>query len=185
MTLQTNTQDAKCLPNSAETSQFQKYIQSCRTPEDLARATTFLGNTIEQYVTLFESYRSQFTDLMISADGLSNSIGNDSSIDDQIKSLEEKKHKIKEKIESYRLVSNNADKTFLEDIYNGTPKDKLAPTLQDITLLLFWFSWLIMGIVLVIVRTVSEGGGLYSGLFAFVILLLVTLCVFAILIQVA
>jgi hypothetical protein len=42
-----------------------------------------------------------------------------------------------------------------------------------------------MSIVLIIVRTVSEGGGWKSGLFSFVILLLVTVCIFAILQQVA
>lgn len=183
--LQTATTDAKCTNNSIETTQFKSYINSCRTPEDLRRATTFIGNTIEKYVTLFDSYRSQFTDLMISADGLNNSMGNADSINQQISGLQETKNKLKKEIEEYRVLSNNSDKTFLEDIYYGTPKKLLAPTVQDITLLIFWFSWLIMSIVLIIVRTVSEGGGWKSGLFSFVILLLVTVCIFAILQQVA
>jgi hypothetical protein len=186
MALQTDQGSAKCLPNSAETAQFRQYIDSCRTQQDTRIAGTFLSGTIEQYIALFDSYRSQYTDLMISADGLNSSTTNVGALDDSKNTLHKQKEKLKAEIKYNRRVSNSADKTFLEDIYNKTPPKKtLIPNLDDIVLLLFWFSWLVMSIVLVAVRWTSPGGGWMAGLFTGVILLLVTVCVFALIAQLA
>lgn len=184
MALDTDRENAKCLSNSQETAQFQEYIKSCRTTNDNRLASTFLAGIIERYVSFFEQYSSQYTDLMISADGLSTLTGNTNAINDQVNNLQSQKEKINKKIEHYRRISNSADKSFIEDIYNGSPQKELAPSLQDVALIVFWFGWLIMSIVLVAVRTAS-GGGWRAGLFTAVLLLLVSVCVFAILAQVA
>jgi len=186
MALQTNQGSAKCLPNSAESAQFKQYIDSCRTQQDTAIATTFLSETIDKYIPLFDSYRSQYTDLMLSADGLNSSTSNVGKLDESKNALHKQKEKLKAEIKYNRRISNSSDKTFLEDIYNKTPPKKtLIPTFQDIALLLFWFSWLMMSIVLVAVRWLSPGGGWMAGLFTAVIILLVTMCVFALIAQLA
>jgi membrane-associated HD superfamily phosphohydrolase len=117
---------------------------------------------------------------MTVTDNLKATVGNTSSLNDQISNLESQKIKIREEINKYRTLSGASDRMFLEDIYNGTPKMKIAPTLQDSVLLLFWFSWLLMSIVLVMVRWMSPDGSWKSALFVFVLLMLVTLCMFAI-----
>jgi len=183
--LQTDQTSAKCLPNSSETQQFQEYINSCRTAKDTTIANTFLSGTIEKYIDLFESYRAQYTNLMINADSLSTLSSNTTTLKNELNNSMENQTKLKAEIEEYRQKIGSSDKSFLEDIYNGAPKKELAPTLQDVALLLFWFSWLVMMVTLVFVRWTSPGGGWQAGLFALVILLLVTLCVFGILSQVA
>ncbi len=111
--------------------------------------------------------------------------GNIQNIQNQRTTLQRRKETLKNELDHYRNIADSADKTFLEDIYNGTPQKELAPSLQDIALLVFWFGWLVMSIVLIVVRTGSPGGGLTAGFFAFFVLLLVTLCVFALLKKVA
>lgn len=183
--LQTDQTSAKCLPNSQETQQFREYINSCRTAKDTTIANTFLSGSIEKYIDLFDSYRAQYTNLMINADSVSALSSNTTTLKSELQSSMKHAEKLKDDIKEYRQKIGSSDKTFLEEIYNGTPTQETAPTLQDIALLLFWFSWLVMTVTLVFVRWTSPGGGWKAGLFALVVLLLVTLCVFGILAQVA
>jgi hypothetical protein len=183
--LQTDRGSATCLPNSTESQQFQQYLNTCRTKQDTRIANTFLSETIQKYSTLFDSYRAQYTDLILNADNLYSLTSNASSLNDEHNALQKQKDKLKEEIKYYRTQAGASDKAFLEDIYNGTPQKQLAPTLQDIILLLFWFGWLVMSITLIFVRWTSPGGGWQAGLFVSMILILVTLCIFAILVQVA
>jgi len=180
--VQTST-DATCLAGDASTTAFNQYMLKCRNninKNDDANANTFLTETIDKYKGIFETYRAQYTDLMTVTDNLKATVGNTSSLNDQISNLESQKIKIREEINKYRTLSGASDRMFLEDIYNGTPNMKIAPTLQDSVLLLFWFSWLLMSIVLVMVRWMSPDGSWKSALFVFVLLMLVTLCMFAI-----
>jgi hypothetical protein len=184
MALQTNQGDATCLTNSAESRQFQQFINTCTTSKDRAIANTFISNMIEKSINLFETYQAQFNDLMFSADGLSTSSVMP-ELNTQIHGLNKQKEKLKHEIEHYRKLSGTSDKAFLEDIYNGTPKEELIPSMQDVSLILFWFGWLVISIVLVSVRWFSPGGDWKAGLFTLSIILLVTLCIYAILVQVA
>ena len=175
--------DATCLAGDASTTAFNAYMTKCRNninKNDDANANTFLTETIDKYKGIFETYRAQYTDLMTATDNLKSTVGNTSSLTDQINNLENQKNKLREEINKYRTQSGASDRMFLEDIYNGTPKMKTAPTLQDFVLLLFWFSWLLMSIVLVMVRWMSPDGIWKSALFVFVLLMLVSLCMFAI-----
>ena len=173
---------ATCLAGDASSVAFQQYIRSCRNnvnKNDDAIANNFLSESIDKYKNIFESYRAQYTDLMITTDNLQSSTQNASSLGDQINNLQKQKDKLIEEIKRYRTEAGASDRMFLEDAYNGVPQKKTAPTLQDVALLLFWFGWLVMGLVLIVIRWMS--GGWMGGLFVFVILMLVTLCVFAIL----
>jgi hypothetical protein len=183
--LQTDRGSATCLPNSTESQQFQQYLQKCRTSQDTRIANTFLSSTIEKYITLFDSYRAQFTDLIINTDNLYALTSNTSSLNDEHTALQKQKDKLKDQITYYRRNAGASDKTFLEDIYKETPQKQLSPSLQDAILLLFWFGWLVMSITLIFVRWTSPGGGWKAGLFVTMVLVLVTLCIFAILVQVA
>jgi hypothetical protein len=174
---------ATCLAGDASSIAFQEYIRSCRNninKNDDAIANNFLTETINKYKDIFEHYRAEYTDLMIATENVQSSMQSPASLEEQIGRLQAQKSKLTNEISKYRTISNAADKGFLEDIYNGTPKEKMAPTLQDFALLLFWFSWLVMSVVLISVRVSSPSGGWRSGLFVFVILLLVTLCMFSI-----
>ena len=183
MALQTDQKGAQCLPNTAETSQFQTYINSCRTSNDTTIATNFLSETVQKYIGIFETHRAHYNDLMITAENLNSALGNTSAVQSEVDTMAKRKVKLQHEIEKYRSKSKSADKVFLEDIYNKTSKEEFAPSLQDVALLLFWFGWLVISITLIVVRWST--GGWKAGLFSAVILLLVTVCVFAILVQVA
>jgi hypothetical protein len=172
---------ATCLAGDASSVAFQQYIKSCRNnvnKNDEAIANNFLSESIDKYKNIFDSYRSQYTDLMITTDNLQASTNNASSLGDQIDNLRKQKQKLIEEIKRYRTEAGASDRMFLEDVYNGVPQKKNTPTLQDVALLLFWFGWLVMGLVLITIRWMSSGW--MGGLFVFVIFLLVTLCTLAI-----
>lgn len=183
----TNERDAICLSGTEDSSKFQSYVQRCRTTDDTRVAMNFLTETLEKYMKVFQNYRDQFNNLLISADALAvnTSAGTTQKLEDQKKALFSRRDKLKEEISHYRRISESAEKTFLEDIYRGTPQKEEIPTLQDVALFTFWLGWLLMGLVLVAVRWGSPGGTFLSAVFALIILALTTVCVYALLRQVA
>ena len=137
----------------------------------------------------FTDLRSQFDDMLTTGNSMSAlanlSGATVSGADQQIRQLQEKKDGVLSQINKQRRISESADRTFLEDVMNGAPQQQTAPTLQDITLLLFWFGWLTLMILLVYVRWASPGGGWKSGVFTLALMAFVTICVYALLIRVA
>ncbi len=182
-----NQRDATCLPGTQDSATFKNFIEKCRLEKDTQTANTFLSSTLEKYNGVFSKYRDQFTDLIFTADQLADSMTGASmhNVVEQIKAYHNKKTQLKSEIDHYRNVSNSAEKTFLEDIYKGNPKPEVAPSLQDIALLTFWFAWLVMSLTLIAVRWFSPGGNLLSAFFTFALLFFVTLAVYGVMIQVA
>jgi hypothetical protein len=187
--LETNTLDATCLPGTGESTTFEQYVKRCRTAQDQQRANNFFSESIAQYKESFEQLRAQYDDLIVSGDSmnslLSLSGGTVSAANNQINQLTKKKDMLKAEKDSIERQSQAADKSFLEEVMHGTPKPELAPGLDDIVLLLFWVSWLILGIALISVRTFSPMGGWRSALFSLTLLLLITVCLYGVLKQVA
>lgn len=186
----TDTKNAKCLVGTNESRTFQQYISECRTSQDTLRANNFFSESIQKYKEAFQSLRAQFDDLLVTGDSMNSLVNlagaSTSSANEQINTLTKHKDTLLAEIGQYRTIGGAADKSFLEDVMHGkTPKTEVAPSLQDVSLLLFWFGWVLMGVVLVMVRLLSPGGNMFASLFAFVILLLVTVCMYAILRQVA
>jgi hypothetical protein len=108
-----------------------------------------------------------------------------SKANDRIDELSKRKEILKSEIHHYRQKEQTSDKNFLEDIMHRTPKKEVASTLQDAVLLLFWFGWSVLCSILVIVRYTSPGGSVTSAAFSFVLILMVTVCIFALLNAVA
>jgi len=185
--MQTNQRDATCLSGTEDSSKFQSYVQRCRTADDTRVAMNFLSASLDKYKNIFQNYRDQFNNLLLSADALavSTSSGTTKKLEDQKLALMKRRDALKQEISHFRRLSESAEKNFLEDIYKGTPKEEEIPTLQDVALGVFWLGWLIMGIVLVAVRWGSPGGTFMSALFALLLLGLTTVCIYALLKQVA
>jgi hypothetical protein len=183
----TNERDATCLGGTEDSSRFQSYVSRCRTTDDTRVAMNFLTQTLEKYKAVFQNYRDQFNNLMISADALASNTNAQTrqQLEDQKNALFKRRDTLKQEISNYRRISDSAEKAFLEDIYHGTPQKEESPTLQDVALFSFWLGWLVMGLVLVAVRWGSPGGNFMSAVFALLILALTTVCVYALLKQVA
>ena len=184
----TNTTDAQCLKSSSLGQSFDRYITSCRTNADTVMAKNMFPDAAV-FKNNFQKLRAQFDDMLTTGDSM-NALANlsgatVSGADQQIKQLQDKKDGVQREIGKYRRISESADRTFMDDVMNGAPQEELAPTLQDIALLLFWFGWLTMAIIIVLVRWMSPGGGWRSGIFTLALILLVTLCVYALVVQVA
>jgi len=187
--MDTDKQDASCLSGTNETTTFNNYIKKCRTINDTRRSTNFFSESKESIKDTFKTLRAQFDDLLMTGDSVDTMLNltgsTNGTIEKQIGELTKKKESVLQEIKHYRNISDSADKSFLEDIYNGTPQKELAPSLQDATLLLFWFGWLIFIITLTSVRWFSPSGTWKSGLFTFFLLVLVTLCMYSLLVQIA
>lgn len=186
----TDARNAKCLVGTSESRTFQQYVTDCRTSQDRTRATNFFSESIQKYKDAFESLRAQFDDLIITGDSMNSLVSLSGATTDgvnkQIDTLTKRKDQLLSEINQYRMAGGAADKSFLEEImHDRAPKKEVAPSLQDVTLLLFWFGWVVMGVTLVAVRFMSPDGNWKSAAFSLVILLLVTVCLYAILKQVA
>jgi hypothetical protein len=185
----TNTRNAMCLPVSSQTRSFNEYVSTCRQIPDQRAAENYFSNAKQTFRDSFQRLRAQSQDLLLmgrnTADLLTLSGGTVGEANKQINSLTQRQDQLRREITQYQRMSESADKTFLEDIMHGTPQKEAVPTLQDVALLTFWFGWLIMALVLVAVRWGSPGGSFTAATFTLLLLLIVTLCVYALLRQVA
>ena len=183
-----NTTNAQCLRSAGLGQSFDQYITNCRTNDDTMMARRLFPDSAV-FKNTFQQLRAQFDDVLTTGDSiktLANLSGATvSGADQQIQQLQEKKNGLTAEIGKYRRISESADRSFMDEVMNGTPKEQLTPTLQDVTLLLFWFGWLTMIITLVFVRWSSPGGGWKSGVFTLALVLLVTLCVYALIAKIA
>ena len=183
------TPNALCANGAQYQTNFNQYVTQCRNAADTRLADQFFSNSKAKYKTIFETLRAQTTDFLLTGDNLmavSSLSGNsNTSVNSRLNELSKKKDLLTADIRKYRGLAEAADKTFLDDIMHGPPKKELAPSLQDASLLLFSVGWLFIAITLVAVRWGSPGGGWKNGLFALAIMLLVTMCVYALLKQVA
>ena len=183
-----NVTNAQCLSSSALGSSFTEYIQQCRQQADTNMARNLFPDA-NAFKNVFQQLRAQFDDMLSTGNSMSAlanlSGATVSGANQQLKQLQEKKDSVRAEINKQRRIAESADRTFLEDVMNGAPQEQSAPTLQDVTLLLFWFGWLTMSVVLVYIRWASPGGGWKSGAFTLALIAFVTICVYAILLRVA
>lgn len=186
--LVTKTTDATCTNVNNENT-FKNFIASCRTPNDTSRVNNLFTNSEQSFVDMFATMRAQADDLILtgkSMSSLANLAGATvSGADSRIKSLTDRQTKLKQEISKSRGISEASDKAFLESIMNEKPQEEVAPTIQDVTLLLFWLSWVSMVLVLVVIRWTAPDGGWRVGVFTFGLLVLVSSMVYALLIKVA
>jgi hypothetical protein len=187
--LNTDNRDDTCVGGTNETNAFDKYLKTCRKEADTGRATIFFNQSLESIQDVFKSLRAQGNDLLAlgeSTMSIANLTGN--SIDEvnrRIRGLQNEKKRLQEERDTYMRHSKTSDKSFLEDVMNGTPQAQTAPSLQDATLLLFWFGWIVIVFTLTAVRWFSPGGSWMAGLFTLILLLLVTACLYSLLVQIA
>lgn len=184
----TNTTNAQCLRSAGLGQSFDQYITNCRTNADTMMARRLFPES-SVFKNTFQQLRAQFDDVLTTGESMNALVNLSgatvSGADQQIRQLQEKKNSITAEIAKYRRISESADRSFMDEVMNGAPKEQLAPTLQDITLLLFWFGWLTLIITIVFVRWASPGGGWKSGVFTLVLVLLVTMCVYALIVKIA
>jgi hypothetical protein len=190
MSLGTNQNDARCLSGTAETQTFQQYIQQCRKTQDTTRSLQFFSESKRGYKELFQTLRAQYDDILVTGNSLNALVelagATTNGANAQLNTLQKRKDVLLAEIKGQKRAGEAADKSFLEDIMHGRqPQPETIPSLQDGVLLLFWFGWILMMITLVVVRFLAPGGGVKSGLFSLVLLVLVTIALFGLLKQVA
>lgn len=177
-----NTTNAICTSGQQEGSVFNTYISQCRTQTDTNRAQQFFTSSKEKLVNSFEELNAQFNELITAGNSMNDlmgsTIGTAQDLNKRINELTKKRDILQSEIKHYRGLSESSDKSFLEDIMHRKPKEELAPSLQDATLLLFSFGWLVLMFTLVYIRIFSPEGSLRAGGFTFVLLLLVTILVY-------
>ncbi len=177
--------------NIVQDKKLDQIINDClnSTGDSATKVNTIFKSLESQFIDAWVQSREVFNKLSYTYDGIKNLKQNTNSTitdaDATITTLTKKKERLSEELKRYRSEAEAKNQSFLDSILQGTPKETLTPTLQDATLLLFWFGWILLGVTLIFVRWMSPGGGWKSGLFATLLLLLVTLCLYAVLQKVA
>lgn len=179
-----------CLTNAQLGSNtFPQYVQTCLKDGDLARVNTIFKSLESQFIDAWRESRAEFGNLLNTYIGINTFKKNtNSSTEDAnatLTTLTKKKDQLEEELKRYKSEAEAKNQSFLDSILQGTPKETLTPTLQDATLMLFWFGFILLGVTLIFVRWFSPGGNWKSGLFASILLILITLCIYAVLQQVA
>ena len=179
----------KCLFGSNEKKTFDDFIKSCGDFNDQRRVKDFFKNSTYNVIGTFQLLRGEFDDLITSMDSINNmrtiTQNTDEDIKARVRALEKKKENLLEEIKKNRLISESADKAFLEDIMHKVPQKELTPSLQDGALAFFWFGWFMMVLTLTYVRWFSPGGNAIAGLVTLLILLIISVCVYGLLMRVA
>ena len=185
----TSALQAQCLTNTSQTQTFNSYIASCRTNSDTVRANNLFSPSINDFKNTFTQMRAEFDNLLIAGDNaaaIANLTGaSTAEANTQLSELTKKKDMTMAEIKHLRTQVEASDRTFLDTVMNGPNEKESAPSLQDVALLIFWFGWLVVTVTIVTMRWTSPGGGWRAGVFTLGLMALVTLCVYAILLQVA
>jgi hypothetical protein len=184
------TENATCLNGqNVGNMTFETYVNTCLKDGDRTKLNTLFNEFGDKIGLTYNAAWREFSALMATYDGINtfktNTNSTTTDADATLVTLNKKKEELKEELKRYRSEAEAKNQSFLDSILQGTPKETLTPTLQDATLLLFWFGWILLGVTLIFVRWFSPGGGWKSGLFATLLLLLVTLCLYAVLQKVA
>jgi hypothetical protein len=166
---------------------FPQYVQQCLKDGDLTSVETNFAYLQNKFIDSYTSSKAQYDDLIITHTNILNlASGSDrTNLDASTQSLIKKKKQLEDDLKRYKSEAEAKNQSFLDSILQGRPQETLAPTLQDATLMLFWFGWILLGATLILVRWLSPGGGWRSALFATVLLLLATLSIYAVLQKVA
>jgi hypothetical protein len=184
----TDAKNAKCLVGTAETKNFEQYVASCRTTDDTRRANNLFSPSIADFTATFDQYRAEYDNLIVTGDSVSTMAdltgGTTNQANQQLNEVTKKKDMLLAEIKAVRSQVEAIDRGFLDSIMQGVPSLEKAPTLQDWGLLLFFFSWFLMGLTLVGIRYASEGGGLKPAGFTFLLYMLVTIFVYSLIQQV-
>lgn len=185
----TSALQAQCLANTSQTQTFNSYIQSCRTNSDTVRANNLFSPAINEFKNTFTQMRAEFDNLLIAgnnAAAIASLTGaTTAEANGQLSELSKKKDMTLAEIKNLRTQIEASDRTFLDKVMSGPFEKQTAPSLQDVALIIFWFGWLVVTVTIVAVRWTSPGGGWRAGLFTLGLMALVTLCVYAVILQVA
>jgi hypothetical protein len=185
----TSALQAQCLTNTSQTQTFNSYIASCRTNSDTVRANNLFSPSINDFKNTFTQMRAEFDNLLIAGDNaaaIASLTGSTTSeANNQLNELTKKKDMTIAEMKQLRAKIEASDRTFLDTVMSGPNEKQNAPSLQDVALLIFWFGWIVITVTIVAVRWTSPGGGWRAGLFTLGLMALVTLCVYAVLLQVA
>lgn len=180
--------NAVCLSGAQlGTLTFPQYVQQCLKDGDLTSVETNFAYLQSKFIDSYTSVKAQYDDLIITHTNVLNlaSGSNRTNLDTSIQSLTKKKTALEDTLKRYKSEAEAKNQSFLDSILQGRPQETLAPTLQDATLMLFWFGWILLGATLIFVRWLSPGGSWRSALFATILLLLATLSIYAVLQKVA
>ena len=182
-------QDGRCVPGTDIPNNFQTYMDVCRSDGVKNLATNFFDKSTRTIQEQFATLRAQYTDLIATGDSVNtllNLTGNSGTeIKGRINTLTTQKNELLQSINEKRRIADSADKSFIEDIMHKTPRKEFIPSIQDGVLFLFWFGWLTMMITLVIIRSFSPGGTWKAGMFTFLLLTILTICVYGLLLRIA
>jgi hypothetical protein len=182
--------NAVCL-NGAQlgTLTFPAYVQQCLKDENLTSVDNNIIYLKDYFINSYAALKGEYDSLIITLNNVNNlktkTNSTTANLDERILSLTKKKKELEDELKRYTAEAEAKNQSFLDSILQGRPKETLTPTLQDATLLIFWFGWALLAITLVAVRWLSPGGGWRAGLYAAILLLLVTLCLYAVLQKVA
>lgn len=175
---------SKCNPGTGEYSvNFQQYIQQCASSNDISR----LNNIIDpaDYIESIERLSALTDDLIISNEGIQTTYAsagmNAGGLDARIRGLETEIDTLQNTKKSIQSETEAADRTFLDTITNEQPSAEGFPTLQDISIGIFVFGWLILGLSLITVRTIGPSGSFKGGALVFILFLFVTALMYALL----
>ena len=184
-----NAGNAKCLLNTAETQNFNTYVSQCRTNADTTRANNLFTPSVSDFKDTFAGLRGQYDSLLMAGNNTSvmaNLAGTSTdSANEQINELSKKKDYTISEIKALRARVEAADRGFMDSVMHVPDKKPFIPNLQDLTLLVFWFGWLFMIVTIISVRWFSPGGNWKAGSFTFALMALVTICVYALIVQIA
>ena len=179
--------NAMCLTGTSQSNTFQEYLTACRTNDDSSRANNFFTDVNNNFKSTFESLKAEYDNLITMGNGTNDlatlSGTTITQTDGRLSAFTKKKDLLLAEIKAVKAQGEAADRSFMNEIVNGNPQGSSVPSLQDISLLLFWFAWIVMVVVLLGVRFSS--GGIKGLLVTFVVLFLVTIAMYALLLQLA
>ena len=174
----------KCNPGTGQYNiNFREYIRQCTSLNDESRLNNLVDTAV--YSDTIQNLRDVTNDLIISVDNIQNMHAKTgttvSQLDREINSLMQTVDTLNSKKKTIETETQANDRSFLDHVISDVPTNESFPTLQDISIALFLFGWLVLGLSLLTIRTIGPSGSFRGGALVLLLFLFVTFLLYAIL----
>ena len=175
--------EAQCLTSGDFNRGFQSFIKTCVSTEDNARSFNIIR--AQEIDDIFVNEQASASDLLTTFNGvkvlLNNSNVNRSTLDNLNNNLTEIQNKIEE-VDSKIEVENQK---FLTRVTDAPKKTDYLGNLQDVALGFFFFSLILLTIIITIIQYSKVEGSLKLALYTFIGMIVGIVVIFGLLKEVA
>ena len=175
--------EAKCLRSGSFNAGFNSFIQQCISPSDIGRSRNIIK--ADDIVTIFENEQAASLDLLTTFNGIEKLRDSSDVSQGTLNNLNTQLDNIKNKIDEIDSQIEVENQKFLTNVTTAPKKTSYLGNLQDIALGLFFFSLIIITIILSFIQYSKPEGSFKAAAYTFLGMVIAIVVIYGLLKEIA